>query len=61
MQDNVVGTEERPNQRFSRMESILDNLVAYVIDPRAMPLPAMANPMAQSPQPHDGRTNVVYS
>ncbi|KAL1469488.1 hypothetical protein MTO96_041048 [Rhipicephalus appendiculatus] len=57
MQGNMLATEERYNQRFSKIESFLENVVAPVVDPRALPLLATDNPTAQSSQQHDGRTN----
>ncbi|KAL1427729.1 hypothetical protein MTO96_017161 [Rhipicephalus appendiculatus] len=42
---------------ISKIESFLENVVAPVVDPRALPLPATANPTAQSPQQHDSHTS----
>ncbi|KAL1482415.1 hypothetical protein MTO96_033810 [Rhipicephalus appendiculatus] len=46
-QGNMLATEQRYNHRFSKIESFLENVVAPVIDPRALPVPATTNPTAQ--------------
>lgn len=57
IQGSMLATEEGYNQRFCKIESFLENVVAPVMGPRALPLPATDNSTTQSQQQHDGRTN----
>ena len=57
IQGSMLSTEEEYNQRFYKIESFLENVVAPGMGPRALPLQATDNSTTQSQQQHDGRTN----